>query len=246
MERQGETMRFGIRTALKRWWHRRPRQFVLKGRHSQFGQDEFVDQYLEGLRGGTFVEVGASDGVRLSNSLLFEKERGWSGLLVEPIEAQVEKIRQVRACAVEQCCVSQHPGPTKFTLVEGAAIELSSAGGFEDERHRQRVLEEVRVFGGSVRELLVPTRTLQFLCDKYSIDHIDYLSIDTEGTEEDVLRSLDFERVHVSIVGVEINYPDRYERIRKLLKHAGLKAVAELGCDVIFARARSHLNRGNR
>ena len=53
---------------------------------SQAGQDRYVLNtiYKKGLRGGFFIEMGAADGVLLSNTHVFEKNYGWKGILVEP------------------------------------------------------------------------------------------------------------------------------------------------------------------
>jgi hypothetical protein len=50
---------------------------------SQYGQDQLIDKLLNQKRNGFFVEIGGYDGETFSNSLFLEKERRWSGLLVE-------------------------------------------------------------------------------------------------------------------------------------------------------------------
>ena len=55
---------------------------------SQAGQDQIIDRIMKGKRGGTFIDVGAYDGVNGSNTLFLEKWRNWSGVLVEPVEEQ--------------------------------------------------------------------------------------------------------------------------------------------------------------
>ena len=53
----------------------------------QFGQPEIADRMLGEMSGGFFIEAGAADGMRFSNTLLLEMKRNWTGLLVEPSPA---------------------------------------------------------------------------------------------------------------------------------------------------------------
>ena len=59
---------------------------------SQDNQDKFVDQYFKQKRNGVFLEVGAGDGIVFSNSLFFERERNWTGLLIEPTRYLFERL----------------------------------------------------------------------------------------------------------------------------------------------------------
>ena len=72
---------------------------------SQDNQDRFVDQYFKQKSNGTFLEVGASDGIVFSNSLLFERQRNWTGLLIEPTGYLFERLLKVqrKAYAVNAC-----------------------------------------------------------------------------------------------------------------------------------------------
>src|SRR5215510_8537437 len=74
--------------------------------HSQHGQDRFIDtNLLRGKRGGVFVDVGAYDGVALSNTCYFEKELGWTGLCIEPNPIVFERLTQNRNCTTVNCGV---------------------------------------------------------------------------------------------------------------------------------------------
>ena len=69
---------------------------VLNCNAGQFGQPEVADQLLGGLENGFFIEAGAAEGVKLSNSLFFEMKRNWRGLLVEPSPNYFERLLQKR------------------------------------------------------------------------------------------------------------------------------------------------------
>jgi len=86
----------------------------------QFNQSAVVDAFLRGKRDGFFVEAGAWDGEYLSNSLFFERERNWTGLLVEPNRAAFGKLvvngRRKGAAAAANVCLSVHKYPEVMTF----------------------------------------------------------------------------------------------------------------------------------
>ena len=77
---------------------------------SQAGQDLVVDRIMGHKRGGTFVDIGAYDGVTGSNSLFFERDRGWTGVLVEPVAVQRAKAEQARTSPCMAYAVSDKKG----------------------------------------------------------------------------------------------------------------------------------------
>ncbi len=192
---------------------------------SQCGQDKFVAEYLfpEETR-GIFVDVGANDGVTLSNSFFFEKRRGWTGLCVEPLPEIFEKLCKAREKAFcENVCVSETEGILDFAMVEGGGDMLSGIVEAMDKRHHRRIEKEK----GHVKILRLPSLRLQTLLEKYGLDHVDFLSIDTEGSELEVLRSLDFEKTKVGAICVENNNGKR--DVRAYLEKRGFVYYVTLG-----------------
>ena len=139
---------------------------------SQFGEIAWILGNLKLQNVGTFVEVGASDG--LENSNTFELEaRGWRGLLIEPDPRSVEKVRRNRPLAIiEECAVS--------------TVEHDEGVFFQ---HREPTWSGLRENTTSVARAIVKLRRLDTLLHAHKIDHVDLLSIDTEGTELDVWAS---------------------------------------------------------
>ena len=200
---------------------------------SQYGQDKFVAEHLfPGMRNGVFVDVGAYDGVTLSNSCFFEREMGWTGLCVEPIPDVFRELVSNRPGSVcENVCVSNVEGELEFARVEGVEA-LSGIADRMDRRHRRRIEGE----GGRVEMMRLPSLRLQTLLDRHGIDRIHFLSIDTEGAELDVIQSLDFERTRVDVVCVENNSGER--NVRRHLKRNGLAYLLTLGdLDDLYVRA---------
>lgn len=202
---------------------------------SQYGQDSFVVERLGG-RAGVFFEVGAHDGVTFSNTCGLERRFGWTGIAVEPSPAAFALLAQNRRCTVVHGCIAATPGTARFLDIEGPAAMLSGVLAHYDPRHLARIDREMLAGGGRRREVEVPCFTLEELAAAHGMRHIDYLSIDTEGGELEILRSIDFTRLEVNLIGVENNYGD--PRLCGLLAGAGFRLVARLACDEIYQHRR--------
>jgi FkbM family methyltransferase len=187
---------------------------------SQLFQDSFVLTVLRKKRDGFFVEFGAGDGVRFSNSFMLEKEFGWSGILAEPNRTFSSQVSTNRSCAIDTRCVWSTTGETLLFTETTTFGELSTLSDFAQRDHHDRSKLgpiEYQVKTVSLNDLLI---------DHRAPSEIDYLSIDTEGSELCILRSLDFERWRFKVITVEHNYvqSDR-EAIHALLSGNGFVRV---------------------
>ena len=191
--------------------------------HSQLGQDLWIAHLLraeerraKGEPGGFFVEFGGFDGKTYSNTYFLEKEFGWTGVLAEPIPAQFDACRRNRTCVVDNRCVWKRTGEIlTFNVVEGAN-ELGTIAEFaeKDIHAGMRTLQR--------SEIQVPTVSLADLLSEHSAPSvIDYVSIDTEGSELEILRAFPFERFHIRALSVEHNFTSQREEIRTLLEANG-------------------------
>jgi FkbM family methyltransferase len=149
-----------------------------------------------GSRNGFFVEAGANDGVSQSNTLYFEKYRGWRGLLIEPVPELFEKCRRNRPkCMTENAALvsSGYRGPrvamrycNLMSTVKGAL--KTEAAEFE------HVREGCAVQNVGTYEFEAPARTLGAILTERGIRRVDLLSLDVEGYEADALKGLDFDK----------------------------------------------------
>jgi FkbM family methyltransferase len=192
---------------------------------SQLGQDLFA---LNETRGGGgrrfFVEFGATDGVIQSNTWLLEKMLEWEGIVAEPARIWHQALRGNRSCAIDTRCVSTRTGEKiAFLEVSSSAQtrtspELSSVRAYADNGDAASALRLE-----NSREYLVETVSLNDLLQSHGAPRvIDYISIDTEGGELEILRSFDFEKYAVRAISVEHNYkPDVRAAIFDLLSSKG-------------------------
>lgn len=187
------------------------------------------------FEGGFFIEAGANDGIRQSNTYFFERRRDWSGLLVEPVPELAAECRRNRPrCVVESVALVPFgfPSPTVemrfcnlMSLVKGAMRS--------DQEELAHIEKGCAVQHIQTRELTVPTATLSSLLDKHGIERVDLLSLDVEGFELQVLKGIDFRRHAPAHILVEARYRneidaflgDRYESIAELTHHDVLYRV---------------------
>src|SRR5262249_29588395 len=150
--------------------------------HAQLFQDLLVLFLLEEKRDGYFVEFGAMDGVKWSNTLLLENRYGWRGIVVEPARCWHEQLTHNRTCLVDHRCVWSKSGE-QLQFNEAEEAEYSTIDVFSRlDRNAERRQ------GG--KRYTVETISLRDLLQAHDapID-IDYLSIDTEGSESAILDS---------------------------------------------------------
>ena len=181
---------------------------------SQIHQDLFVIQELNFKRNGFFVEFGATNGIDLSNTHLLETEFNWTGILAEPARCWHEDIKRNRSSFIEEKCVWVD-STSRLVFNETAEPELSTIASFSDEgMHSQS-----RKLG---KEYIVDTISLIDLLVKYKApQHIDYLSIDTEGSEYSILSSFDFDQFTFGVITCEHAYLPQRELIYELLTAKG-------------------------
>ncbi len=205
------------------WTFRRP-FFDLMVRYlphsrSQLRQDLFVLHQKAFKGDGFFVEFGATNGLDLSNTYLLEKHFGWRGILAEPARCWRESLRVNRSASIDYRCVWKETG-SSILFVEPNEKELSTIKDFSDgDRHREARRDGV--------QYEVPTVSLEELLSEHDAPrHIDYLSIDTEGSEFEILSNFDFSKYKIDIITCEHNFTERQSDIFKLLSAQGYQRMA--------------------
>lgn len=200
--------------------------------HSYQGQDRLIVELLGGLYGGYFLDSGASDGCKGSNTLLLERVYGWSGICVEPNDAAFRNLLVNRLCICLNCCLFNSDGTVDFLEAAG---EL---GGITSEYDPAHLNYTRRALGAKWPEGAPPPTVRKQSCTLRSILQrtgaprvIDYWSLDTEGSELAILRSFPFDAYHFRTLTVEHNNLAVREEIHAFLASRGYVRVRSLGID---------------
>jgi FkbM family methyltransferase len=203
--------------------------------YSQHKQDEYVyNHFFKNKKDGVFLEIGAYDGVALSNTYFFEKELGWKGICVEPQQKQYELLVKNRKCICVNGCISDFTGKGLFLEIDGYATMLSGLVNKYDVNHLRRIDYEIEKFGGKKEEIEVDCYLLSDLLNKNSIKKIDFCSIDVEGAELDILKTIDFQNYDFEIFALENNTGTA--DIRNFMYQKGYEVDKILGCDEIYRK----------
>lgn len=185
---------------------------------SQLGQDLFALSQVEFKKNGFFVEFGATNGVDLSNSLLLERDFKWNGILVEPSKTWHSSLKLNRKAIIDFSCIWTESN-TELEFRETESAQLSTIDSFSSSDFHAELRENGKTYK-------VNTLTLNDLLQKYSAPStIDYLSVDTEGSEFEILNSLDFNKWKFRVITCEHNFTSNRVKIEQLLSANGYKRV---------------------
>ena len=172
---------------------------ILNFSKSQTGQDLFVLDQLDFKENGFFCEFGACDGIKISNSYLLEKKFNWSGVLCEPNKFYHTELHANRSCSIEEKCVYIDSGSyVQFNDPEDKAFSTIQKY-WKDDQHKD-LRKQSNIYK-------VQTISINDLLKKYKAPkNFDYLSIDTEGSEYDIIKNLDLNAYNPKIITIEHNF----------------------------------------
>ncbi|UOM35369.1 FkbM family methyltransferase [Acuticoccus sp. I52.16.1] len=188
--------------------------------HGQICQDLFVLWALRGQTAGYFVEAGAFDGITFSNTYLLE-HLGWAGLLVEPLPQAFAALTARRHATTRRAALSAADGErlafrTCLEVAELSRLEAVDPGDQHESEGRRQSHEVIEVpslrIGTALREAGAPPV-------------IDYLSLDTEGNELDILQDFPFDTFRVRCLTVEHNHTERGPAIERFLAALGFRRM---------------------
>lgn len=194
--------------------------------YSQLGQDLEVLKIYNNKTEGFFVEIGASDGIDLSNTYLLEKTYNWKGICVEPLPEKFKLLCKNRPNSL--CSDKAVYNESNKEVIFDIANECDFLSGISDniDRHKNYVnanKTQITVTTISFNDLLETCNSPLF---------IDYLSLDTEGSELEILKSVDLQKYIFGLIHIEHNYMEpRRSEIRELLTSNGYHYIGENNVD---------------
>lgn len=186
--------------------------------YSQSGEDEFLNNnYFKNKTDGTYIELGALDGVLYSNTKFFEDNLNWKGILIEP---QPYKFKDLTINRPNNYLFNNLVScSTDEVLFRYFLDNYSGVSGVENTLPK----EHFRNFFDSINEpqgrIIIKPKTLTEIVKSTDIKHIDLLSLDVEGHEYEVLLSWDFS-VPIDVILIETlggSQCEKEEKCREIL-----------------------------
>lgn len=191
---------------------------ILQNSKSQHGQDIFALSKAEFKSHGYFVEFGATDGRSMSNTLLLEDLFSWTGILVEPARCYHIPLLQNRRAIIDFRAVhNESKQQIIFNEVQQSSLStIDEYSELDEWKELRKKGQKYKVETISLKDLLVEYKAPKF---------IDYLSIDTEGSEYQILKDFSFDAYIFSTITVEHNYGANRDKIHELLSAKGYERV---------------------
>ena len=190
--------------------------------YSQCGEDEFLNNnFFKNKQNGVYIELGALDGVLYSNTKFFQDALNWSGILIEPHPIKFKSLEQNRPNNfLFNNLVSCHETPLEFRYFVDRHAAVSGVENTLTDHHFEAYFESPNPFIKSLPQskiVLNPVKLIDIV-KSTNLTHIDFLSLDVEGHEYEVLQSWDFsipiDIILIETLGVE---PEKDEKCRNYL-----------------------------
>lgn len=186
--------------------------------NSQIEQERWVFAMCNGRRDGRFAEIGAFDGFLHSNSYFLETEHGWTGICVEPNPTLFAGLKQRRSAICLERAVYRESGHILSFI---ASQEIGTLAEYADCDAYARDRAAAAAAGGLIQVQTVSFAEIAGMGD-FAKTGFDYVSLDTEGSELDILRTMDLERHRIALLTIEHNFVEpRREQMRMLLAERG-------------------------
>lgn len=200
-------------------------------------------------RGGFFVEAGALDGERLSNTLWLEQELGWTGLLIEPNPANYKNlVSKNRKAWASHTCISSHPYPKEEVFVSLSRMvreESEVLRNMNDPHGSSHVLGvtlDSRIYDSVLHQSDKSYSVVQcFPLVSYllalNISTVDLLSLDVQGVEKDILKNVPWTRLIIRVMVVEVVHQQSFdEAFVESMRSKNFTLVYFRGEDYVFVR----------
>ncbi len=210
--------------------------------YGQRGEDRVAYKYFrrfpEGQLSRTFLDVGSYDGRHLSNTLFFE-ELGWRGICVEADPAAFKTLVQNRKCICVNVACSDHEGSVEFFSEENRPMGTTSAQAAE----KLKAGWNFQAAGAQT----IPARTVDSLLREHGMPQVDFVSIDVDGGEVDVLKGFNLAQANPKLICIETNpkqvkagkWPrEHVDAIDRILRGYGFNRLKDHGANSFYSKDR--------
>lgn len=187
-------------------------------------------------KNGFFLEAGAFDGINFSNTYYLEKELNWKGILIEPtLERYLSCIKNRKKSIAINCLLTSFEDYKKKKYAFGDFILSKTGGGgpmasINNIKLNNSVILKLKNLYSKIRGRypFVPVRQvpLSYITDLLNIQKIDFFSLDVEGQEYNVLKGIDFKKLYIKYVYIEVRSHSK-KKIFDLLNKNNFKCIGK-------------------
>lgn len=200
---------------------------------SQYGQDQLISRVNGHKSDGYFVDVGAFDGIVFSNTYALEKYYNWSGICIEANDVKFKDLQNNRKCIVSNDLLYSENGK-EFEFLCGRVA--SSAINDKSISHNMTIRNWNRFKKDNEDEyikIIKKSRTLESVLEQHNAPKdIDYLSIDVDGPEFEIIKVFPFSKYNIKYISIEYN--NNRSQINELLSDNNFEYIAKRRVDIIY------------
>jgi FkbM family methyltransferase len=201
------------------------------GKHTytgEYSQDRIAYLYFKRKTDGFFIDIGAHDGISGNNTYIFE-QIGWKGICIEPQPDIFRQLQKNRKCDIYNAAIyTQSSDGLEFAKINNADFLSGLSVILSD--NRKELLEKE---SNQVEYIKVKTMMFDDIMKTYpSVRYIDFMSLDVEGAELNILQTINFERYSFGLMAIENNEPNNI--LAKYMESKGYKILITIGCDILF------------
>ena len=196
---------------------------------SEAGQDMLVkDNFFKNQKSGFFLEIGAFDGIEGSNCYHFEKFMNWQGIAIEASPLQFEKLKKNRNCKLINIAIGSENKQVEFYEVVEGFTQMSGINNLNFKDSFERIKKNSN---SKINKINIECKTFEKLIPSDQI--IDLISIDIEGNEPDVLKSINFDKYQIKVIILENKTPKELSYL-KFFKEKNFYYFDRVGMDEIY------------
>lgn len=203
--------------------------------YSQIEQDKILNEKIfKNNKNGFFVDIGANHPFKYSNSYFFESELNWNGICIEPQEKMYKLLKDNRKSIILNKGVYNKKTVLKFCTTVN---ELSGIIETYEPKHIERINREAMQNNKKNHEITeIEVDTLENIFNEYNVKVVDYVSLDTEGSELEILQGINYDKVKINLIDVEDNYPnsEKSKQINEFLLNKGFDYIGNIQWDRIY------------
>jgi FkbM family methyltransferase len=205
--------------------------------YSQCEEDNCLyDLFFKDKKNGTYIELGALDGILYSNTKFFEDSLNWKGILIEPHPEKFKLLKQNRPNNfLFNDLVSCYDDEVTFKYFVDGHAAVSGVESTLSQHHYDVYYNNTdnNIFPQSC--MLMKPKSLTEIVKSTNVTHIDFLSLDVEGHEYEVLKSWDFsipiDVILIETLGVQ---PERDQLCREILLSNNYKFIQQFKHNEIY------------
>ncbi len=196
---------------------------------SEAGQDKLVkDNFFKNQHNGFFIEIGAFDGIEGSNCCYFEKYESWEGVAIEASPLQFQKLQKNRKCKMINAVIGPEEKEVEFCEITEGFTQMSGINNSSYKDSMDRIQKK-----SNSKINIIKTKSTPFENIISSNKIIDFISIDIEGNEKDVINSIDFNKYEIKVILLENNIPQKLNYIN-FFKKRNFSYFDRVGMDEIY------------